>query len=102
LAALSEHRDLVIALTARHRLPARQIRGRHGKLCLLSPDRRHGKIMIYGPKSDGTFIVEFKTAAGQTLTISVPSDETALLKHFQARMPHGLIAPDVDRPPDDG
>jgi hypothetical protein len=47
-------------------------------------------IMIYGPKSDGTYIVEFRTAAGETLAISVPSGETAVLQHFQARMPYGL------------
>jgi hypothetical protein len=27
---------------------------------------------IYGPKDDGTYIIEFKTAAGEALTISVP------------------------------
>jgi hypothetical protein len=28
--------------------------------------------MIYGAKNDGTYIIEFKTAAGEALTISVP------------------------------
>jgi hypothetical protein len=28
--------------------------------------------MIYRPKNDGTYIIEFKTAAGEALTISVP------------------------------
>jgi hypothetical protein len=60
------------------------------------------KITIYGPKGDGTYIVEFKTAAGETLAISVPSGETAVLQHFQARMPYGLVVPDMGRPPDDG
>jgi hypothetical protein len=27
------------------------------------------KITIYGPKSDGTYIVEFRTAAGEALAI---------------------------------
>jgi len=27
------------------------------------------RIMIYGPKNDGTYIVEFKTAAGEALAI---------------------------------
>jgi hypothetical protein len=27
--------------------------------------------MIYGPKADGTYLVEFRTAAGEALTISV-------------------------------
>jgi hypothetical protein len=35
-------------------------------------DDRQNRIIIYGPKSDGTYIVEFKTAAGEPLTISVP------------------------------
>jgi hypothetical protein len=60
------------------------------------------KITIYGPKGDGTYTVEFKTAAGETLAISVPSGETAVLQHFQARMPYGLVVPAADRPPDDG
>ncbi len=60
------------------------------------------KITIYGPKGDGTYVVEFKTAAGETLAISVPSGETAVLEHFQARMPYGLVVPVTDRPPDDG
>jgi hypothetical protein len=28
--------------------------------------------MIYGPKTDGTHIVEFRTAAGEALAISTP------------------------------
>jgi hypothetical protein len=60
------------------------------------------KITIYGPKSDGAYLVEFKMAAGETLAISVPSGETAVLQHFQARMPYGVVVPDTDRPPDDG
>jgi hypothetical protein len=61
------------------------------------------KITIYGPKGDGTYVVEFKTAAGETLAISVPSGETAVLEHFQTRMPYGLVVPVTDRPPpDDG
>jgi hypothetical protein len=30
------------------------------------------RIMIYGPKNDGIHMVEFKTAAGEALAISVP------------------------------
>jgi hypothetical protein len=29
------------------------------------------RIMIYGPKNDGTYIVEFRTAAGEALAISI-------------------------------
>jgi hypothetical protein len=28
--------------------------------------------------------------------------ETAVLQHFQARMPYRLVVPETDRPPDDG
>ena len=51
--------------------------------------------MIYGPKSDGTYIVEFKTADWEALAISVPVGETRVLKHFQERMPYGLFVPNV-------
>jgi hypothetical protein len=30
------------------------------------------RIMIYGPKTDGTYVVEFRTADGEALAISVP------------------------------
>jgi hypothetical protein len=31
----------------------------------------------------------------EILAISVPANETRVLKHFQARMPYGLVVPDV-------
>jgi hypothetical protein len=34
-------------------------------------------IMIYGPKSDGTYIVEFRIANGEALAISVPVERHA-------------------------
>ena len=49
------------------------------------------RIMIYGPKTDGTYVIEFRTAAGEALAISVPRNETAA----QERMPYGLFVPDV-------
>jgi hypothetical protein len=42
--------------------------------------------MIFGPKSDGTYVVEFRTAAG-ALAISIPRSEVAVIRHFQERMP---------------
>jgi hypothetical protein len=33
---------------------------------------RHDKISIYGPRADGTYLVEFKTAKGEALAISIP------------------------------
>jgi hypothetical protein len=53
------------------------------------------RIMIYRPKNDGTYIVEFKTAAGDALAISIPRTETAVIRHFQERMPYGLFVPEV-------
>jgi hypothetical protein len=53
------------------------------------------RIMIYGPKDDGTYIVEFRTAAGEALAISIPRTEAAVVRHFQERMPYGLFVPDV-------
>jgi hypothetical protein len=33
------------------------------------------RIMIFGPKSDGTYVIEFRTAAGEPLAISIPGTE---------------------------
>jgi hypothetical protein len=49
------------------------------------------RIMIYGPKDDGTYIVEFRTATGEALAISIPRTETAVIRHFQERMPYGAF-----------
>jgi hypothetical protein len=51
--------------------------------------------MIYGPKTDGTCIVEFSTAEGDSWRTSIPRTETAMIRHFQERMPYGLLVPDV-------
>jgi hypothetical protein len=59
------------------------------------PEGGRNRIMIYGPKRDGTYVVEFKTADGEALAISVPAGETRVLKYFQERMPYGLFVPDV-------
>src|SRR5258708_1468216 len=61
-----------------------------------APASGQNRVMIYGPKNDGTYIVEFRTADGEALAISVPASETRVLKHFQKRMPYGLFVPDVD------
>jgi hypothetical protein len=45
--------------------------------------------------SDGTYVVEFRTSGGDSLAISVPRGETAVLQHFQAQMPYGLFVPDA-------
>jgi hypothetical protein len=49
--------------------------------------------MIYGPKEDATYVVEFRTDAGQA--ISIPRTEAAVIRHFPERMPYGLFVPEV-------
>jgi hypothetical protein len=53
------------------------------------------RIMIYGPKDDGTYVVEFGTAGGEALAISIPRTEAGVIRHFQERMPYGLFVPEV-------
>ncbi len=52
------------------------------------------RIMIYGPKDDGSYVVN-RTAAGEALAILIPRVECAVIRHFQERMPYGLFVPDV-------
>jgi hypothetical protein len=47
------------------------------------------KITISGPEDDGTYVVEFQTSTGEVLTISIPSSDAAVIRHFQERMPLG-------------
>jgi hypothetical protein len=71
--------------------------GRAGVKKRMSPTAGgKNRIMIYGPKNDGTYVVEFKTADGEALAINVPVGQTHILKHFQERMPYGLFVPDVN------
>ena len=51
---------------------------------------KQDKITIHGPKIDGTYTVEFKTADGVVLAFSVPKGGgTAVLEYFQDKMPYG-------------
>jgi len=61
----------------------------------ITPDGKN-RIMISGPKDDGTYVVEFRTADGDVLAISIPRTEAAVVRHFQERMPYGLFVPDVN------
>jgi hypothetical protein len=61
----------------------------------ITPDGKN-RIMIFGPKNDGTYVVEFRTSEGDVLAISIPRTETAVIRHFQERMPYGLFVPDVN------
>jgi hypothetical protein len=57
----------------------------------VAPSGGQDRIMIYGPKSDGTYITEFRIADGESLAISVPAGETRVLKHWRrhsSRRPH--------------
>jgi hypothetical protein len=54
------------------------------------------RITIFGPSGDGSYVVEFRTAQGETLAIPIPRTETAVIRHFQERMPHGLFVPELD------
>jgi hypothetical protein len=51
----------------------------------VAPPSGQNRIMIYGPKNDGTYIVEFRTADGETLAISVPASETQPRAHGETR-----------------
>jgi hypothetical protein len=53
------------------------------------------RITIFGPKDDGTYVVEFRTAKGEALGISIPRSEAHLIRHVQERMPYGLFVPEV-------
>ena len=61
----------------------------------VAPPGGQNRIMIYGPKDDGTYIVEFRTAAGEALAISIPRSEASVVRYFQERMPDGLFVPDI-------
>jgi hypothetical protein len=74
---------------------------------MLTPMAQQDKISILGPRDDGTYIVEFRTAAGERLAISVPETKATVLKHFQAATaePHiptpdrgvmtGIVKPEI-------
>jgi hypothetical protein len=49
------------------------------------------RIMIFGPKDDGTYVVEFRTAKGEALAISVPRGETVVCWSIFRRVPTGCL-----------
>jgi hypothetical protein len=53
------------------------------------------RIMIFGPKADGTYVKSSGLPRARRWRSSVPQGETAVLQHFQARMPYGLFVPDI-------
>ena len=44
------------------------------------------------------YVVEFRTADGDVLAISIPRTEAHVVRHFQERMPYGLFVPEVTKP----
>jgi hypothetical protein len=43
------------------------------------------------------YAVEFRTAEGEALAISIPRSEATVIRHFQERMPYGLRAGGADQ-----
>jgi len=62
----------------------------------VAPPGGQDRILIYGPKEDGTYVVEFRTSDGDVLAISIPRTEAPIMRHFQERMPYGLFVPDMN------
>jgi hypothetical protein len=58
----------------------------------------NNRIMIFGPKDDGTYVIEFRTAAGEALAISIPRTEVSVVRYFQERIPYGLAGRSVRTP----
>jgi hypothetical protein len=54
------------------------------------------RMMIYGPKEDGTYVVEFRTD-GQVFALSIPRTEAEVIRRFKERMPYGLVVPPLRR-----
>jgi uncharacterized protein YpmB len=60
----------------------------------MTPAAKNG-IIIVGPKDDGTYVIEFRTAEGEALAIWIPRSEAHVIRHSQERMPYGLFVPEV-------
>ena len=54
------------------------------------------RIMIYGAERRRHLRCRVQDGCGRALAISIPRTETAVIRHFQERMPYGLFVPDVD------
>jgi hypothetical protein len=53
------------------------------------------RIQIYGPKEDGTYVIEFRTD-GQVFALSTPRTETEVIRRFKERMPGGVPSKAAD------
>jgi hypothetical protein len=56
---------------------------------------RKNRIMIYGPKPDGTYVIEFKRRPARRSQSQLPPEKRGVIRHFQERMPCGLSVPDT-------
>ena len=52
-------------------------------------DPEHGQLSL-----DGSYWLELRQSDAQSLVVSVPASEAAVLKYFQSRMPYGIVVPD--------
>ena len=50
------------------------------------------RIMIYGPKEDGTYVVEFRTD-GPSVRALNSENRNGRIRRFEERMPYGLVVP---------
>jgi len=53
------------------------------------------RIMIYGAERRRDLRYRVQNGRGRGVAISIPRTETAVIRHFQERMPYGLFVPDV-------
>jgi hypothetical protein len=53
------------------------------------------RIMIFGPKADGTYVYRVQDGRGRGAGDLNPQTETTVVRHFQERMPYGLFVPDI-------
>ncbi len=51
------------------------------------------RIIIFGPKADGTYVVEFRTAEGAALAISIPGTEAGVIRYFQGADAVRVVCP---------
>jgi len=70
-------------------------RGYRTAIAIVGVMTAKNRITIFGPKDDGTYVVEFRTTEGDVLAISIPRTEAHVIRHFQERMPYGLFVPEV-------
>jgi hypothetical protein len=56
------------------------------------------RIMMFGPKDDGPYVVEFRTAEGETLAISIPGSEGDRANHSTNSSARSCNSREIVRP----